>query len=237
MKYQIINSTKEESKFIDNVIQYISQEYNDRINMNELQEIEVVDCLSNGASGRSIEHKIFLSRINGLNDVKLDCEKVQDEIESNHSLKMLVSTIYHELWHVSTWDEYREIYEYILRDDKDIYTALAYRYWIEYIAHVETIFMEDYQIMLKFCNDFSTTRWEQMNGGYSDYINGLPYFLVRSHYMNKYQELIECIYSKELRKYTEIFNTVSEEPFQNKDITDIEKIKIIEELEVEKLFE
>ena len=45
------------------------------------------------------------------------------------------------------------MYEYITNCKKgDLVIAYAYMYWIEYIAHVETVFIEVPEIMNKFCN-------------------------------------------------------------------------------------
>lgn len=150
MVYKIENASKKEEQVINKIIQYIADNYSDRLSLNELEEIEVVNELSNGSSGRAIGKKIILARKDGLDLLR------DDEIDYliNERARNAISTIYHELWHISTWEKYQYMYEYVLDETTDEITASAYRYWIEYIAHRETVFMEVPRIMEEFCNDF-----------------------------------------------------------------------------------
>lgn len=109
--------------------------------MEKLKEIEIVDKLSGDADGRTVREKIFLSRQNGL-DVLKNKSYQKSDMFSNIEVKKLISTIYHELWHVNTWNKYEDMYEYVLDENNDICTIYAFVYWIEYIAHIETVHME-----------------------------------------------------------------------------------------------
>lgn len=231
-KYKIIGGKNFEQRLIVNIISYIEEMYSDLIKTEDLYEVEVKDKLSNDASGRSIEHKIFISREKVLNGIPYDIN-IADNLERNSKLKRLVSTIYHELWHVSTWEQYREIYEYITcgkEDYNSLCIAYSYMYWIEYIGHKETIFIEDYQTMIDFCKNFVNKRWEKTEYGYSDFVKSLPYYIVRACYLNEYESLTQQIFCKELRNATTDFKVVSEELFDNKYMNEIEKAKIIEDM-------
>lgn len=189
LSYNIINATKAEEDNIDLIISYIIDNYNDKINIEKLKQIEVVDKLDNDSSGRSIRDKIILPRKYGLDGIE-NLKDIIIEKETNSKLKMLISTIYHELWHVSTWNKYEVMYEYVLDEQNtDTYTAFAYMYWIEYIAHVETIFMEVPDIMKEFCKNFAREKWHRIEYGYSYFIKALPYYLIRSQYLNIFDEL------------------------------------------------
>ena len=102
--YKITNATQEEENIINDIIKFIFNNYSDKININELKIIEVVDKLDNDSSGRSIRDKIILPRKNGLENIKYK-HGILDDKNINSKLKMLISTIYHELWHVSTWEK------------------------------------------------------------------------------------------------------------------------------------
>ena len=122
----IINATKAEEKIIENIINYIQVKYSDKLIVEKLKEIEIVDKLSGDASGRTVREKIFLSRQNGL-DVLENKSYQKSNMFSNIDVKKLISIIYHELWHVNTWDKYEDMYEYVLDENNDclLYTSDA----------------------------------------------------------------------------------------------------------------
>lgn len=237
--YKIIGATEFEEILINNIISYIAEMHLDIIKLYDLYEIEILDKLSNDSSGRSIEHKMFLSREYALSGIPYEIE-VENNLEKSSKLKRLVSTVYHELWHISTWDRYREMYEYVIsvKDNDDsniIYTAYSYMYWIEYVAHIETVFIEDYRTMKEFCENFVNKRWEKIEYGYSYFVKALPYYIVRARYINEYESLTEQICCKEIRYATMDFKRGSEELFNNEDMTEKEKSKVIEGM-IRKLF-
>ena len=233
--YEFINGTEEERKIIDDIIEFINKKYSEKLDLNILKKVEIVDRLENKSSGRSFVDKIVLPRKYGLENVHFKKNFIEN-IESDSILNMLISTIYHELWHVSTWDKYAIMYEYILSENNvDMCTALAYKYWIEYIAHIETVFMEVFEIMSTFCNNFVHKRWHRMEYGYQYFMIGLPYYLVRSQYLQLYDNLTKKIECEELRKTVYDFDKDSKLLLDNKNINDIEKANIIKE-RVKKLF-
>lgn len=233
--YKVTNATKEEEKNIDVLISYIMDNYNDKIDIERLKQIEVVDKLDNDSSGRSIRDRIVLPRKYGLEGIE-EIKDILAEKERNIKLNMLISTIYHELWHVSTWNKYEVMYEYILNEkDSDIYTAYAYMYWIEYVAHVETIFMEVPEVMKEFCENFVLRKWHKIEYGYSYFIKALPYYLIRSQYLNLYEELTQKIISKELKQAVYDFDSESKFLLHNKCMDDIEKANVIKNM-IEELF-
>ena len=66
--------------------------------------------MSNGSSGKSIRDKIILSRKYSMEGI----EQIKDilfEKERNIKLKILIGTIYRELWYVSKWNKYEAMYE------------------------------------------------------------------------------------------------------------------------------
>ena len=179
---KIINGTKEEEKIINCIINFISKEYAEKLNINRLKIIEVVDELDNDSSGRSIRDKIILPRKYGLENIRIEGDISKDNLIDSE-LGMLISTIYHELWHISTWDEYEEMNEYVLDGkNSDFFTSYAYMYWLEYLGHIETVFMENTDVMKEFCENFVHIQWHKIEYGYSYFIKALPYYLVRSNY-------------------------------------------------------
>lgn len=93
-----------------------------------MRVIEIVDELDNDSRGRSIKDKIILPRKYGLEGVVCK-EKISDYELVDNQLKMLISTIFHELWHVTTWEKYEKMYQYVLDEtSEDIYLVFAYMY-------------------------------------------------------------------------------------------------------------
>ena len=198
--YEIINASVQEKEFLDKMFKYINDNYSNKLNVEKLRKVEIVNELSGGSSGRAICDKIILSRKNGLDRVNSLC---QGELDINNDvlLRDLVSTIYHELWHVSTWDKFEYLYEYVMDEkNEDWNTVLAYLYWIEYLAHVETVFMEVPEVMRKFCKGFVYREWKNTYDEYSYFIKALPYYLIRSQYLSLYDELTQHIIPNELRQ-------------------------------------
>lgn len=228
--YIIKDAAKDEETIVNLIITYIIDNYIDKINISKLKTIEVVDKLDNNSSGRSVRDKIILSRRYGLDGVR-EIKDISEEIERNTKLKMLISTIYHELWHVSTWDKYETMYEYILNpEEDDIRKAYSYLYWIEYIAHAETIFMEVTDVMKKFCTNFVHIKWHRKKGGYYDFIKALPYYLIRSQYLRIFDELTNEIICDELRVAVYKFDDVSKQLIKNNYMDDVEKANVIKDM-------
>lgn len=234
--YKIINGTKEEEKIINCIINFISKEYACKLNINKLKIIEVVDELDNDSSGRSIRDKIILPRKYGLENIRIEGEISKDNLIDSE-LGMLISTIYHELWHISTWDEYEEMNECVLDGkNSDFFTSYAYMYWLEYLGHIETVFMENTDVMKEFCENFVHKQWHKIEYGYSYFIKALPYYLVRSNYLDVFNEFTEKIVCSELRVAVYEFNETSNCLVQNRDMKDIDKANVIKTM-IEKLFE
>lgn len=233
--YKIINGTKEEENIINCIINFISKEYAGKLNINRLKIIEVVDELDNDSSGRSIRDKIILPRKYGLENIRIEGDISKDNLFDSE-LGMLISTIYHELWHVSTWEEYEDMYEQVLDKEVDLYTSYAYMYWLEYLGHIETVFMEDTDVMKEFCENFVHKQWHKIEYGYSYFIKALPYYLVRSNYLSVFNEFTEKIVCSELRTAVYEFNKTSKCLVQNSDMKDIDKANVIKTM-IEKLFE
>lgn len=235
--FDIINASVDEEKTIRYIVTYIAEHYTDKLDINKLATVEVVDALPNDSSGRAVGNKILLARKNGLELIKYD-SILDVQVNDDVKVRMILSTIYHELWHVTTWDKYHEMCEYIIKDenDKDMFLVFAYMYWIEYIAHIETVFMEVTEVMKEFCESFVRHNWHKIEGGYGGFLKALPYYLVRAKYLNIFDELTQNIKCDELRIATYEFDNVSEELFYNSGLTDMEKASIIKDMIV-KLFE
>ncbi len=217
------------------VVSFIADNFFEKLNIDKLHYIEIVDRLENNSSGKSIKDKIILPRKYGLEGIR-NFADVSMEREKNIKLKMLIGTIYHELWHVSTWDKYKTMYEYVLNKKvPDIYTAYGYMYWIEYIAHTETIFMEAPELMREFCNKFVEKSWHKMEDKYSYFIKALPYYLIRSQYLNVFDEFTKNIIPNELRQAVYDFDRRSKELLHNRFMDDIEKADKIKSM-IEQLF-
>ena len=225
--YRIVNAKKIEEKFINDAISFIQCNYSNKLKMEQLKEIEVVDMLSGGASGRAIRDKLFLARKNGLGMLK---NKIYDEsqMESDDELRDMLSTIYHELWHISTWEKYQYMYEYVLNEKNDDITAYAYLYWIEYIAHMETVFMEVPKRMIDFCQSFLDAKWEK--NYYLYFIKSLPYYLVRSQYLGLYEEFTFKIKNKELQKVIYEFDKVSGQLFKDRQLNDLQTANVLRKM-------
>lgn len=206
---------------------------NNKISIDSLNIIEIVDKLDNYSSARVEEHKIFLARTYGLNDITHK-SNIETHINSDHKLKRQISTIYHELWHISTWKKHQELYNSFF-NPKNIYAYYACHYWIEYIAHIETVFMEDFQTMLQFCRSFSNTRWEENSDSYSQFFYRLPYYLVRSAFIHEYKNMTQNLNSPELRAITQDFYYASKELYKSNLMTPLQKAEAIEEM-IKKFF-
>ncbi len=62
----VLNATEEEENNINLISSYIADNYNEKIDIEKLKQIEVVD---NDSSGRSIRDKIILPRKYGLDGI------------------------------------------------------------------------------------------------------------------------------------------------------------------------
>ena len=154
----------------------------------------------------------------------------------NSKLKTCIGTIYHELWHVSTWEKYEDMYEYVLNEKSaDVYMTYAYMYWIEYIANMETVFMKVPEAMKEFCENFVQKRWHKIEYGYSYFIKTLPYYLIRSQYINLFDELTQKIICSELRQAVYDFDNESKFLLHIKYMDDIEKANSLKNM-IEELF-
>lgn len=236
MWYEIVNANSKEREFIQKSIEFIRKNYSDKVHVEELRKVEIADSLPNSSSGRTYGDKIILSRKNGLEMLehieKIDIDKI---IEGED--RVLFSTIYHELWHVSTWKQYLSLYESVLKDgEHDLYKAFASQFWIEYISHKETVFIESQDVMKQFCIIFSQKRWENMDDGYFYFMKSLPYYIVRSQYMGMFEKLTEKISCKELKEAVYKFALLSQELYEQTEKSDIEKRDCIEK-QIVKLFE
>ena len=236
MWYEIVNANSKEKEFIQKSIEFIQKNYSDKIHVEELRKVEIADSLSNNSSGRTYGDKIILSRKNGLERLehieKIDIDKI---IEGED--RVLFSTIYHELWHVSTWKQYYSLYESVFKDgEKNPYKAVASQFWIEYTSHKETVFAESQDVMKQFCIIFSQKRWENMDDGYFYFVKALPYYIVRSQYMGMFEEMTEKISCKELKEAVYKFALLSQELYEKTEKSDIEKRDCIEK-QIVKLFE
>lgn len=222
MSYEIINGTKEEKRIIKDILEYICDNFSDKISVRKLHRVEVVDELENGSGGRTIRDKIILPRKNGLDRIQ-NSENIRVDKENDAGLQSLISTVYHELWHVDTWKKYEIMYEYVLSTEKkDMFTSYAYMYWIEYLANKYTVFMDDAEEIKEFCGKLIHFKWNTVDSDYSYFIKSLPYFLIESQYLNIYDELIKHL-SSDIREIVLEFDKISRNLLSNDKMEDIEK--------------
>ena len=235
MNFEITNASEREKNIIINIIEFIEKNYSNLIDISKLKLIEVVDQLDNNSSGRSIKDKIIIHRKQGLNNAA-NVECIIESENTNKHLRILISTIFHELWHISTWEKYENMYQYVLDEGStDMYLVFAYMYWIEYIAHIETVFLEVEDIMKDFCENFVHKNWHKIEYGYSYFIKALPYYLIRANYLKIFDKLTKEIKCEELRIATYDFDKESRRLYSDNSITDFDKARIIR-TQIEYLF-
>ena len=181
--------------------------------------ITIVNTLSGGASARCDlkNERILVARKNCLEDIDTNSQYVK-------------GIIYHELWHYCTNEKYKELYHKMMNPDEDIALAYACQYWIEYIAHIETVFMEDKNIIEKFCIGFVENSEIRSEIGFSYLIKRMPYFLVRAGYIGKYQEYCNKIKDPEVKLIIQKFNNLSKQLLTDNNKSDYEKAESIKEL-------
>ena len=230
IKYDVINATQKENNIINTILQYIYDNYSEKFCFDRLKRLEVIDELTCEASGECQRDTIKISRKDGLNEIG-SIKNIDVDIKENRKIKILVSTIYHELWHISTWTQYEEMYEYAMKpEDADMYVMISYIYWIEYIAHKETVFMECDTVMRDYCQAFVTKQWQKIDYGYLLFIKALPYYIVRSQYLKIYEDLTEEIKSTKLKAVVKDFGRTSEKIYGNQELSVLEKAKVIENM-------
>lgn len=228
MSIKYINETKTEKCLIEKVLQFIKRKFPNQYDYELLHCIKIVDELPNNSSAQTREHTIIISRKNGISNLYFEEVEILDEhIYKNKKLHIAVSTIYHELWHVNTWEKYQKLYEYILGDNSEIIKAVAYRYWIEYISHIETVCLEEEECMKQFCGGFVNRRWTEIEYGYQKMLIELPYFLCRSHYLGIYVNCLNEIGSNIVLEIVKSVNDISENLINNQKISEYEKADII----------
>ncbi len=219
-----LNATENEIKLVKSILQYLQTKYPQMYDYSRLQKIEIVDSLEYNSSARTINNTIIISRKNGIEGIIYHDEaNIERRIIEDKVFHKLVSTIFHELWHVNTWDKYVNIYNFILSSDKDFIQRLAYKYWIEYISHVDTVFLEEKTYMDSFCNNFVEHNWHKEKYGYRNMIIELPYFLVRAKYLKIYDILMGRIACRDVCTF---INNVSVESERLYLLQDDEEIKI-----------
>jgi len=206
-----LNATENEIELVKSILQYLQIKYPQMYDYSRLKKIKIVDSLENNSSARTIDNTIIISRKNGIEGIiYYDKVNIEHRIIEDKVFHRLVSTIFHELWHVNTWDKYVDIYNFILSSEKDIVQRLAYRYWIEYISHIDTVFLEEKTYMDNFCNHFIKYNWHKKEYGYLNMIIELPYFLVRAKYLKIYDILMERIAWRDLYIFINNINVESE---------------------------
>ena len=222
-KIEIINASVKEEAFIRETLELIAKRYSEKMKFSNLESVEVVDELSGDSNGRAIRRKLFLSRKNGLELLNgLNYDEINDD-----RLKDMIATIYHELWHVSTYDKYRNMYETVLDDQSDIYLALAYRYWIEYIAHMHTGFMEVTEKMKNFCDSFIKEEWQDTPENLLKLHIYLPYYIARAQILGRFENDIKKIKSERSRTIVYRIEQISCELMKNKSMSEQQKALVI----------
>ena len=230
-KIEIINASVKEEEFIRETFELIAERYSGKVKFSNLESVEVVDELSGDSSGRAIRRKLFLSRKNGLELLNgLNYDEINDD-----RLKDMIATIYHELWHVPTYDKYQNMYETVLDDQTDIYLALAYRYWIEYIAHMHTGFMEVTENMKNFCDSFVKEEWQDTPENLLKLHIYLPYYIARAQILGRFEKDIKKIKSEKLRAIVCRIKKKSCELMKNKSMSEQQKALVIRD-EIRKIW-
>lgn len=228
MNIKYINATNAEKCLIEKVLQFIKRRFPNQYDYKLLHYIKIEDELANNSSAQTREHTIIISRKNGISDVYFEEKEIlESHIYKDKKLHVVVSTIYHELWHVNTWKKYQKLYDYVLDESSDIIKALAYRYWIEYVSHIETVCLEEEGCMKQFCLGFVNTRWAKIECGYQEMLINLPYFLCRAHYLGIYANCLNQIESNIILEIVKSINDITEELLNNQIMSESEKANVI----------
>lgn len=203
-------STELES-FLREVVQYTLNEYGEGLKLSRLKRIELMDksefeIAKDGSMCEEGTKIIVTSRLYDL----LPTYDI-DELLENLEFKMIVSTMYHEMVHVSDWCDYPKIYA-IGDAMEDMKNALPALFWLEYLAEKRSCKVCDVN-KKEFCEQFVNNKWHSYKSDWTSfdtsnffYLNKvIPYFLAgiteketRNYYLNRIDNKLLVEYIQKL---------------------------------------
>lgn len=183
--------TSFEKEFLYEIVLSVIEKHCCDINIKDVTVTVVpIDYLPNQSSGRIENGKILLSyqllkEVSNNNpfydaNSKLTVEEIEKNLETQESILVLKSTIFHEIVHLSRKETIPALYEAVEKYwDDDIFLAMAAQYWVEYDAHLISNRLESLIVSKNFCECFISFDWKMNEHGYWYILKCLPYFTAR----------------------------------------------------------
>lgn len=196
-------------KFLEDVVEYTINLYSDKIKIESLKCIELVNRneLEIETDGRTIDKgtKIILTSRLYEKLPFLEINKLQD----NDNFHMIVNTLFHEMGHVTDWKIMPNLYNCI-KDDTPARNLLTSLFWVEFIAEKRSCEVDNVGCD-EFCQDFVSREWKAYNFSYDAddmnennffYLNKLiPYFLAKITTSDEGKKYLDKIVNSLLKEY------------------------------------
>lgn len=172
--------------FLKDVVNYVLDAFGNDLCFDDLEEIELIDVkeLSIQTDGRTVDNgkKIILTSRLYTQLPEYDISK----LGNNENFKLIVTTLYHEMVHVSDMKTMHSIYAAAqnLNNKKQM---LSSYFWVEYLAEKRSAStgLVDFN---QYCNDFAKRQWKAYKFNFETYsednfvylCKALAYYMART---------------------------------------------------------
>ncbi len=169
--------------FLKNVVKYVIDVLGNELCIDDLEEIELIDKkeLSIETDGRTLANgkKIILTSRLYTQLPEYDISKLENSVD----FKLIVTTLYHELGHVSDMKTMPNIYAATQNSNNEKQMLSSY-FWVEYLAEKRStsIGLVDYS---NYCNNFVKRQWNAYKLNFETYSEDNFFYLCKtlSYYM------------------------------------------------------
>ncbi len=144
--------------FLKNVVEYTLDIFGEKLILEALQEIELVDIkeFSYNTDGRACDGGKKIIVTSRLYD-RLPTYKIE-ELKGNVDFTMIVNTMFHEMGHVTDWLSMPNLY-LVAENMDDGKTLVTSVFWLEYLAEKRSS-IEGLVNHSDYCDDFVSRKWE-----------------------------------------------------------------------------
>lgn len=181
--------------FLKQTVYFVIENYAYDLDLSNLKEIELVSkqAFKFNKDGEASENGTKIIVTSRLYE-ELPCLNINKLYTNNKSFQLIMSSLYHEMVHISDWRKYPNLYLGVQKmvGTKDILAGLI---WLEYLAEKKSqmVFPTENS---DFCNDFVKREWKSIKFNYEDatesnfifLLKMIPYFMARTlDYNNRLQ--------------------------------------------------
>ncbi len=206
MRVQCMYNQKYEI-FLEAVVDYVIDRWGNELDLSGLETIELVDISkfnyeTDGKVYNEGKNILVTSRLYDELDV-LDI----NECKNSNTFKLIVSTLYHELGHVSDWKKMPNLYR-IVEENPMSAEGVASLFWLEYIAEKRNTEKKlvDHD---SFCTDVAKSEWHAYktefgragSDNFAYLCKVLPYFMGRTIDLQKRKKYMGIMKNRLVKEF------------------------------------